>query len=117
MGSPRYMSPEQWQNGVKVDRQSDIWSVGVLLHRCLSGKLPFGEGETHWSQIMMSVLNSGTKPACLIHGYDEDLDIDPCLACVVNRALARDKCRRYKDAGHMLRELEVVYGDIQVCDL
>lgn len=110
------MSPEQWQQGVKADRQSDIWSVGVLLHRCVSGKLPFGEGENHWTKIMMSVLNCEASPPCLIHDYDENLgvEIDPRLAYVVNRALDKEKCRRYKDAGHMLQELQVVYQDIEV---
>ncbi|MCG9479923.1 MAG: serine/threonine protein kinase [Actinomycetia bacterium] len=40
MGSPGYISPEQAE-GKKVDRRSDLYSVGVLLFELLSGSLPF----------------------------------------------------------------------------
>jgi serine/threonine protein kinase len=40
VGSPRYMSPEQVQ-AKNVDRRSDIWSLGVLLFRSISGTYPF----------------------------------------------------------------------------
>ncbi|MBI4854395.1 MAG: SUMF1/EgtB/PvdO family nonheme iron enzyme [Acidobacteria bacterium] len=42
IGSPPYMSPEQWQNG-KVDARSDIYSLGILTYKVITGALPFKE--------------------------------------------------------------------------
>ncbi|KAF0248421.1 MAG: serine/threonine protein kinase with WD40 repeat, partial [bacterium] len=43
IGSPPYMSPEQWQNGANVDARSDIYSLGILAYQVITGELPFKE--------------------------------------------------------------------------
>ncbi|MFY0539334.1 serine/threonine-protein kinase [Nannocystis pusilla] len=45
LGSPRYMSPEQVRSSTQVDHRTDLWSLGVIAFRCLTGKLPFRDGE------------------------------------------------------------------------
>jgi serine/threonine protein kinase len=40
-GTPAFMPPEQWQPGGTVDPRSDVYSLGVILHECLAGQLPF----------------------------------------------------------------------------
>jgi len=45
MGSPMYMSPEQIK-GKAIDFRSDIYSLGVMLHQMLSGKLPYSSNIT-----------------------------------------------------------------------
>ena len=44
LGTLRYMSPEQFQGGPATP-QSDIYSLGVVLHECLTGKLPYSSNE------------------------------------------------------------------------
>ncbi|HEY4242013.1 MAG TPA: serine/threonine-protein kinase [Kofleriaceae bacterium] len=41
LGSPHYMSPEQWDAPADVDARADIYALGVLAFRCVSGDLPF----------------------------------------------------------------------------
>jgi serine/threonine protein kinase len=41
IGSPPYMSPEQLTFPAEVDARTDIWSLGVVLYECLTGRSPF----------------------------------------------------------------------------
>jgi serine/threonine-protein kinase len=41
LGSPHYMSPEQWSSPGDVDARADIYALGVLAYRCIAGRLPF----------------------------------------------------------------------------
>ncbi len=47
IGSPKYMSPEQWR-GEDVDFRSDIWSLGIVLYQLCVGDVPF-RGSDHAS--------------------------------------------------------------------
>lgn len=40
LGTPHYMSPEQAFGEKRIDHRADIWSIGIVLYRCLSGQLP-----------------------------------------------------------------------------
>lgn len=53
MGSPGYMSPEQFV-GTEVDERSDIYSVGVIAYELITRRKPFGGGNV---EIMRQVLN------------------------------------------------------------
>jgi serine/threonine-protein kinase len=88
LGSPHYMSPEQLRNSRLVDARSDVWSLGVTLHRALTGGLPFA-GE-NVATLFSSVLSS--EPRRL---RDENLALPAELEAIVSRCLAKNPDERY----------------------
>ncbi len=89
MGTPAYMSPEQFQ-GVKIDARTDLYSAGVVLFQLLTGKRPF---EGNMATIMHAVLNNpAPRPS------EMDASVPPRLDAVVARAMARDADDRYPTA-------------------
>ena len=89
MGTPAYMSPEQFM-GLVVDARSDIYSSGVLLYQLLTGERPFEGGM---SAIMHKALNSDPPlPSQL------SVTAPPSFDVVVRRAMARRPEDRYRSA-------------------
>ncbi len=86
MGTPAYMSPEQFMGQV-VDRRTDIYSSGVLLYQLLTGERPFDGGLT---TIMHKALHTvPPRPSEL------SVTAPPGLDAVVARAMARRPEDRY----------------------
>ncbi len=47
-GTPAYMAPEQWEDAPE-DERTDVFALGVMLFRMLTGEFPFPEGQGRWS--------------------------------------------------------------------
>jgi eukaryotic-like serine/threonine-protein kinase len=90
IGSPFYMSPEQVL-GQKVDGRSDIFSLGVTFYQLLSGQLPFN-GESIAS---VAYHITKTKQQSVRHW---DSKLPTSAARITNKALQKDKSKRYQTA-------------------
>ncbi len=91
LGSPAYMSPEQAAGEPDVDARSDIWALGVILYRGLTGALPFA-GE-NFEQIAKAIHRKTPKAiGDLVNGIPAE------IAAVVNRCLAKDRAERFQSA-------------------
>ncbi len=100
MGTINYMSPEQI-NGKTVDGRADVFSTGVMLFELISGSLPF-EGEDT-TQTMFKILTAPVPP--LVEMLPE---CPPQVQAVLERALAKDRERRYRAAAEMEQDLVAV---------
>ncbi len=99
VGTPEYVSPEQLE-GRELDGRSDLYSLGVVLFRALSGRLPFS-GES-WQEVMTSRLSEDPADLTAVAG-----DRVPAgLAGAIRRVLERDRDRRHPDAGAFRADLE-----------
>jgi diguanylate cyclase (GGDEF)-like protein len=99
VGTFLYTSPEQ--SGMlkrPVDGRSDLYSLGVVLFECLTGRLPF-EAEDVGQLLRLHLTAPVPDPAELCPG------LDPALAAVVSRLLAKDPDDRYPDAAALITAL------------
>jgi len=98
VGSARYMSPEQLK-GQDATPRSDIYSVGVLLYHCLTGRPPFS-GDVK-SLARQHIRNDPTPPRKL------NKRISPRMEAVILKALAKNPADRYPSATAMLDDIEI----------
>lgn len=96
IGTPAYMSPEQFL-GEKIDYRTDIYSTGVLLYHVLTGERPY---EGTLATIMHKVLyGAPLLPSRL------STSVTPALDRVVTRAMARRPEDRFESAAQFKSEL------------
>ncbi len=99
-GKIQYMSPEQaW--GKPIDRRSDLFSLGVVLHEMLTGERLF-RGDTD-----ITVLEK-VRSAEVIPPSRMNPEVPTNLDAVVLKALAKDPDERYANASDLLRDLDSV---------
>ena len=98
VGSARYMSPEQLR-GEDATPRSDVYSVGVLLYHCLTGRPPFS-GDVK-SLARQHIHKDPTPPRKL------NRRISPQMEAVILKALQKDPRDRYFSASAMLDDIEI----------
>jgi len=97
IGTPSYMSPEQF-SGKEVDHRSDLFSCGVLLFELLTGEKPFP--GTTMTEIMYKVLHEHPRELS-----DIDERMPQALNDIARKALARDPAERYQSAAELSHAL------------
>jgi len=104
LGTPSYMSPEQFM-GQTVDGRSDIFSAGVVLYQFLTGERPFTGGFT---TIMHKVLKENPPPPSELN-----FQVPPIFDAVVRKALAKRPDERYQTADEFKRAILAVQAPAQ----
>ncbi len=102
MGTPAYMSPEQiTAQRIRLDRRTDIYSLGVTLYECLTLRLPF-EAPTR-DQLYHKILVADPEdPRRLNASIPADLRV------VLETALDKDRDHRYQTAADFAEDLRRV---------
>ncbi|MBE2253047.1 MAG: protein kinase [Myxococcus sp.] len=100
MGTMSYMAPEQWGIGVSIDHRADIWAVGIMLFKLLTGKHPLDPLRGH--QLMVTGMLD--KPMPTLHSKAPEVPAP--LAQIVDKCLMKRKEDRWPDAVTLLRALE-----------
>jgi serine/threonine-protein kinase len=88
VGSPAYMSPEQFTGTVVVDGRADMWSLCVVLYEMITGHRPF-ESTNPATPIWGLVMNAEPRPIAE-HGID-----DPELWQILRKGFAKDPAGRF----------------------
>jgi len=105
-GKVPYMSPEQCR-GEPLDRRSDIFSLGILLHEMTLCRRLF-RGETDF-QILKQIAEGP-----IVRPRDIDPTYDARLSAIVMKALERDRTRRFQTARELQEALEELAHDMRL---
>ncbi|MFO0737643.1 MAG: protein kinase [Labilithrix sp.] len=94
MGSPLYMAPEQLRSAREVDPRADVWALGAILFRLVTGRTPF-DGET-MAQLCARVLVDPPLPIRKLTPT-----IPEGLAVVIERCLEKEPVSRYASVAEL----------------
>ena len=107
-GTPAYMAPEQLSGQANwLDGRADVWALGVILYKMLSGRLPFE--ATGFHELKKEVLNRHPKPLS-----QRSAELPKALDAVFNLCCAKKVTERYASARELVADLQQV---LQTCDL
>ena len=106
VGTPMFMAPEQ-ARGRDLDGRCDIYALGIILYRMVSGRYPFEQG--HSTAILMAHLSDAPLPFARAAPALQPL---PRLEAVVMRCLAKEPQDRFRDAHELQRALKLVEAEL-----
>ena len=99
VGTPGYLSPEVCL-GKPVDQRSDIFSLGIVMFEMLTGRMPFTDESP--LGLMLEVVKAEIPDVREINA-----DVDPEIARILDRMIAKDPAERYQNCHELIAELSV----------
>jgi eukaryotic-like serine/threonine-protein kinase len=98
LGTPYYMSPEQWgelprDGNSEIDGRADIYSLGLVFYELIAGKKPFG-GMT-LSELRREHVHINPAPLCELVA-----NVPQSFSDAIARAIAKDRSDRQETTGH-----------------
>jgi serine/threonine protein kinase len=119
LGTPMFMSPEQALGKRDVDGRSDLYSLGVVAYKCLTGQPPYEESDTVGEIIVSITTKEARDPRELRK------DLPPAVVTWLKKCLAKDRNERYQTAKEMaeafvaacdVRSMAVSFSGLDVDD-
>ncbi|MGH8615571.1 MAG: protein kinase domain-containing protein [Gammaproteobacteria bacterium] len=104
LGTPNYMSPEQWL-GEPSDHRTDIFSAGVIFYQLLVGEKPFA-GE---DKMVVRQRTIGLKP---LPPSKINPQVPVAFDAIVSKAMAKHPRRRYRSAIEFLAAIRSALGTL-----
>lgn len=92
-GTPNYMPPEQLEDPSSIDTRADVYALGAVLYKLLTGIAPYGQGK---AMAIFFRIAKGPPPA---PSEIATLPIPEELDAICVKAMARDPEDRFRDAG------------------
>jgi len=112
LGTPEYMAPEQFRGATFAEPRTDIWAIGAILYRALTGANAFG-GPTVAATLLM-VATEQPRPCTELAP-----ETPRGLADIVDRCLQKDLARRFADVAELdaaLAPFDAPVRDVSVFD-
>lgn len=88
LGTPHYMAPEQIRDAKRVDERTDVYSLGAMLYRMLTGTAPF-EGSASRQELTVRIMTEAPPPLQRRASW-----VEPRIARLVHTTLLRDRDAR-----------------------
>jgi len=104
LGTPSYMSPEQYM-GESLDGRTDLFAAGVILYELLTGQRPF-TGDSS-GQIMQRILHDTP-----VNPSERNPQVPPAVDWVVQKALAKEADDRFASAREFQTALYSAIPDV-----
>lgn len=108
LGTAHYVSPEQTR-GQDLGPTSDIYSLGVVMYECATGRVPF-DGDDAISVALKQVNELPVPPSQINPG------VDPALERIILKCMEKDPANRFQSADE-LREILNAYATGRAVDV
>jgi len=106
LGSAHYMSPEQCRGRRSVDHRADLWSLGVIAYRALTGYMPF-DGEGLQDLVEAILMSDAPRPSSLVP------ELTGAIDGFFAKALAKNPDERFGDALDLADSLQQVLAPLR----